>query len=81
MIKEINSPLEEPNLVVKDVFPITPGKLQGNDLSVLDNQYFRGSELEYLSNLPDLLLFNDEAHHIHSTKKGGEIFEVEWQKA
>lgn len=79
--KNIDSPLEEPDLVVKDVFPITPGKAQGNDLRVLDNQYLKGNELKYLSNLPDLLVFNDEAHHIHSTKKGGEIFEVEWQKS
>ena len=29
----------------------------------------------------DLLVFNDEAHHIHDFKREGEVTEVEWQKS
>ncbi len=76
-----SSPIEDPSAVVKDVLPITPGKTAGNALDSLDNQYLRGKEIEFLANLPDLVVFNDEAHHIHEVKKGGEIFEVQWQKS
>jgi type III restriction enzyme len=31
--------------------------------------------------LPELLVFNDEAHHIHEFKREGETTEVEWQKS
>ncbi len=37
--------------------------------------------LSYLADLPDLMVFNDEAHHIHDLKKEGETTEVEWQKS
>jgi type III restriction enzyme len=47
----------------------------------LDNEYGKGRELEYLKKLPDLVTFNDEAHHIHEVKKAGEATEVEWQKS
>ncbi|MEN4007482.1 MAG: DEAD/DEAH box helicase family protein [Methanobacteriaceae archaeon] len=76
-----SSPIEDPTEVVKDILPITPGKTAGNALDSLDNQYLRGREIEYLANLPDLVVFNDEAHHIHEVKRGEEIFEVQWQKS
>ena len=76
-----NSPIEDPTQVVQDVFPITPGRTAGNALDSLDSQYLRGREIEYLANLPDLVVFNDEAHHIHEVKRGGEIFEVQWQRS
>jgi len=75
------SPIEDPAAVIKDVLPITPGQTAGNALDSLDNQYLRGREIEYLANLPDLVVFNDEAHHIHEVKRGGEIFEVQWQRS
>jgi type III restriction enzyme len=31
--------------------------------------------------LPELMVFNDEAHHIHEFKREGETTEVEWQKS
>ncbi|RZK45896.1 MAG: restriction endonuclease subunit R [Pedobacter sp.] len=74
------SPLDDPSKVVADLFPLRPGTSAGNDLSVLDNKYLRGSEIEYLAELPDLMTVNDEAHHIHENKNFGEIEEVEWQK-
>ena len=78
---EISSPIEEPHKVVKKVLPVAPGTHHGNSLDVLDNNYLKGGVIDYLTNLDDLVVFNDEAHHIHEIKKGGEIFEVEWQKS
>lgn len=66
--------------IIKDILPIRPGTSGGNMLDALDRHYLRGSELEYLADLPDLMVINDEAHHIHENKVQGEIEEVEWQK-
>ena len=66
---------------VKSFFPVTPGTTSGNTLEVLDRAYLRGGPLESLKDLPDLLVFNDEAHHIHEIKRGEEVSEVEWQKS
>lgn len=71
---------ESPSSIIKNLLPITPGVSGGNVLDNLDRQYLRGNELEYLSDLTDLMVINDEAHHIHENKKQGEIEEVEWQK-
>lgn len=79
--KELDSPLDDPQEVIKRALPISPGKAQGNALDALDNQYLRGQEIEYLAKLEDIVVFNDEAHHIHEVKRGGELFEVEWQKS
>ena len=76
----VSSPLDNPKSVIKDLFPILPGTSGGNDLSTLDNQYLRGKELDYLAGLNDLMVMNDEAHHIHENKSYGEVEEVEWQK-
>lgn len=66
---------------VNSFFPIRPGINAGNSLDVLDRKYLRGGPLEWLKDLPSLLVFNDEAHHIHSIKKGQQVDEVEWQKS
>ncbi len=75
-----SSALDNPSNVIKDLFPILPGTSGGNDLSTLDKQYLRGAELDYLAALTDLMVMNDEAHHIHENKSYGEVEEVEWQK-
>ncbi len=77
------SPLENPQRIIKSIMPITPGTTAGHSLSALDAQYFRGSEINYLANLPDLVVFNDEAHHLGEFKKSdkNEILEKKWQKA
>ena len=72
-------PLDVPDIIHK-LLPIRPGKAAGNDLGMLDRRYLRGSELEYLAELEDIMVINDEAHHIHELKRNGEIEEVEWQK-
>jgi len=69
-----------PNKVIEQLLPIRPGKAAGNDLSMLDRRYLRGTELEYLASLDSLMVINDEAHHIHEIQVNGEIEEVEWQK-
>ncbi len=61
--------------------PLTPGTSAGNSLETLDRRFRRGEALEWLKDLTDLLVFNDEAHHIHALKKGEEQTEVEWQKS
>ncbi|MHB1051771.1 MAG: DEAD/DEAH box helicase family protein [Thiobacillus sp.] len=71
----------EPQQVIAGVLPLTPGRATGNSLDVLDRRYARGNVLEFLVKLPELMVFNDEAHHIHEVKKEGESTEVEWQKS
>ena len=67
--------------VAYDVLPLTPGRAAGNSLDVLDRRWARGNVLAYLAGLPRLMVFNDEAHHIHELKREGEADEVEWQKS
>lgn len=71
----------DPARVVQEVLPLTPGTSGGNDLNQLNQKYERGGILTYLRELPDLLVFNDEAHRIHEFKREGELQEVEWQKS
>src|SRR3546814_10385305 len=58
-----------------------PGMSQGNYLNVLNRRFERVGILSYLKDLPALIVFNDEAHHIHDFKREGEVTEVEWQKS
>ena len=71
---------DAPPAIIEDILPLRPGISAGNALDALDRQYLRGSELEYLAEMPDLMVINDEAHHIHENKVAGEIIEVEWQR-
>lgn len=71
----------QPKQVVHEVLPLTPGIAKGNSLEVLDRRYARGNVLEHLAQLPELMVFNDEAHHIHDFLHEGETTEVEWQKS
>lgn len=75
------SPLSNPEKVIKDLLPITPGTTAGHTLDTIDNQFLRGGELEYLQSLENICVFNDEAHHIHENKTAGVVSEVEWQKS
>jgi type III restriction enzyme len=79
-IETPGAPLE-PQQVVAAVLPLIPGRATGNSLDVLDRRYARGNVLEFLAGLPELMVFNDEAHHIHEFKREGETTEVEWQKS
>lgn len=77
----IDSSLENPEKMVKELLPILPGRDKGHSLEELDNQYMSGRELEYLADLTDLVIFNDEAHHLGEFKNSEETLEKEWQKA
>ena len=79
----IDSPgmVADASRVAYAVLPLTPGRATGNSLDVLDRRWARGNVLSYLADLPELMVFNDEAHHIHELKKEGETTEVEWQKS
>jgi type III restriction enzyme len=81
--EEITAPGEraDPAVVMQSLLPLTPGTSQGNDLNTLNRHYERGGILNYLCELPSLMVFNDEAHHIHEFKREGEVSEVEWQKS
>ncbi|MFH1175281.1 MAG: DEAD/DEAH box helicase family protein [bacterium] len=79
--EENNSPLDEPDSIMKDLLPIRPGVSGGNNLDSLDANYLSGREIDFLSELSDLMIINDEAHHIHENKVYGEVKEVEWQKS
>jgi type III restriction enzyme len=79
--EDVETPLDSPEKTVKQMLPITPGISAGHSLEELDNQHFRGKEIEYLANLSDLVVFNDEAHHLGEFKKSDDTFEKKWQKA
>lgn len=80
---EIDAPGITPNPqdVAAAAIPLSPGKSAGNSLEVLNRRFERGGTLAWLRGLPSLLVFNDEAHHIHELRSEGEITEVEWQKS
>lgn len=67
--------------VARHVLPLTPGRAAGNSLDVLDRRWARGNVLAFLAELSDLMVFNDEAHHIHEVRSAREATEVEWQKS
>ncbi len=71
----------DPEDVAASVLPLSPGTSAGNALEMLNRRFERGGTLAYLRDLPSLLVFNDEAHHIHELRSEGEITEVEWQKS
>lgn len=81
--EEIDAPGREYDLqaAVESFVRLSPGITAGNSLSVLDRRFLRGGPLEALKSLPDLLVFNDEAHHIHEVRKGDDVTDVEWQKS
>lgn len=68
----------DPKKVLADLLPLSTG---GNDLADLDRHFDKRGVLRYCASLPNLLVFNDEAHHIHEIRRDGEIQEVEWQKS
>lgn len=65
--------------LVDELLPLRPGIASGNSLDVLDRRYLRGTEAEYLHDLSDLMIINDEAHHVH--ENGGDDDDVQWQQA
>lgn len=71
---------DSPRAIARSMRPLAPGTSTGNTLEVLDRRRLGGETMDYLATLPELMVINDEAHHIHETKRRGEVQEVEWQK-
>ena len=67
--------------IVKDLLPVSPGITSGNSLDTLDARFLRGGELEFLANMKNLCVFNDEAHHIYRPEKDEEKDASQWKKA
>ena len=65
--------------MVDALLPLRPGISAGNALDMLDRRYLRGTEAEYLHDLTDLMIINDEAHHVHENT--GDKDDVQWQQA
>ena len=76
-----DTPLSDVSACVKAFLPVQPGKDTGHSLESFDNKYLKEAKLAYLATLPNLCVFNDEAHHIHTNKVAGIETDVEWQKA
>lgn len=70
---------EEEKDLVDQLLPLRPGIAAGNALDALDRRYLRGTEAEYLHELTDLMVINDEAHHVH--ENAGDKDDVQWQQA
>jgi len=69
----------DPSTLIDRLLPTRPGTTTGNELKALDNRYLRGTELEYLHDLKELMIINDEAHHVH--ENDGDEEDVQWQQA
>lgn len=80
---DVEAPGEEIDVkaAIDSFFPLAPGTSTGNSLDVLDRRFSRGGPLQSLIDLPDLVVFNDEAHHIHELRRQDEVTDVEWQKS
>jgi type III restriction enzyme len=62
--------------ILDDLLPAKPGITAGNALESLDAEFLRGGRLDFLKELPDLMVVNDEAHHVH----GSANEDVKWQQ-
>lgn len=79
--EDTETALDSPEKTIKKLLPITPGISAGHSLEELDSNYFKGKELDYLANLSDLVVFNDEAHHLGEWKTSEEVLDKKWQEA
>ncbi|MDA8008838.1 MAG: DEAD/DEAH box helicase family protein [Pirellulales bacterium] len=70
----------DPKDVMKALLPTPLGAGAGSDLGQLNKKQLKGNILEYLRELPGLMVFNDEAHHIHEDAKREDSV-VEWKKS
>ena len=70
---------EEEKDLIDQLLPLRPGIAAGNALDALDRRYLRGTEAEYLHDLEDMMVINDEAHHVH--ENAGDKEDVQWQQA
>lgn len=55
---------QNPEHIVQNILPAKPWISAGNSLETLDRKYLKWWILEYCKQIPDLVVFNDEAHHL-----------------
>jgi type III restriction enzyme len=55
---------ENPEKIIQNILPTRPGISAGNSLETLDRAYLKWWILDYCKSIPDLVVFNDEAHHL-----------------
>ncbi len=65
--------------ILDDLLPAKPGTTAGNALDSLDAAFLRGGRLDFLKDLPDILVVNDEAHHLYGLD-GDDEEAVVWQR-
>jgi type III restriction enzyme len=71
--------LNEDETVETDI--LLPSKSENtHSLNILDKKFFSGGELEFLASLPNICVFNDEAHHLGTNGKI-DADEKKWQEA
>lgn len=77
----VDAPAEvKPYEIIGELLPARPGTSAGNDLNVLDRSIDRGRVISLFKELPDLVVFNDEAQRVGLTKSGEES-ETKWQQS
>lgn len=79
--QESIQPLESPDLIIKKLLPKTPGTTTGHSLDELDREHFMGKQLDFLANLSDLVMINDEAHHLGGDDGKEDKEDKKWQEA
>ena len=65
--------------LLNDLLPAKPGVAAGNALEALDAAFLRGGRLAFLKDLPDLMVVNDEAHHLYG-RDGDDEESAVWQR-
>ena len=78
-VRGFGEELDESELI-DDLLPVRPASGPRNALDVLDRRGQRGRALDFLKQFSRLAVFNDEAHHVSSVRKGEETEEVLWQQ-
>jgi type III restriction enzyme len=66
--------------LVEQILPLKPGKSGGNSLDVLDKKPVNLVKI-LIEKLDNLMVINDEAHHVHENKVKGKKEAVKWQQA
>ncbi len=62
--EHLDDPYQHADKIINDLIPLRPWTSAGNSLETLDNKALGGGQKEYLKSIPDLVVFNDEAHHL-----------------
>ncbi|MDQ3289046.1 MAG: DEAD/DEAH box helicase family protein [Pseudomonadota bacterium] len=77
---EMNAdPGPTPDAVARRALPLVPGRGIGNRLDALDRQQERGRLLAFLAALPELVVFNAQAHQLHAAGTTADAIGMQWQ--